>query len=313
MFLYIIFMKQPVFKLFSLVILCIACNSAIVQSNVFASVSSVQDIHIVKIDSLSQINDSQPAQTLYFFDIDDTLFDSPHMLGSKAWRKYIVEATRNNLTENWHDIFSLFLARSYPLETVEALTSQFVKELQRTGRNVVGLTARERMRWYDMPVDDVDFLTVSQLESVGINFNNKPLDKAYAYLTNNPEYYKGVFFADIEPKGEYLLKLFRDAPQLPEKVIFIDDKQSQVESVAAALNQLGVNYECYWYSATDSKARKFDPWIANIQLYYFWISDGKRVISDEEAAAIADRYPERNAEYYLRSLLIEAKAKTIKE
>lgn len=48
---------------------------------------------------------------------------------------------------------------------------------------------------------------------------------------------------------------------------------------------------------------------ANIQLYYFWISGGKRVVSDEEAVSIARQYPERNTEYYLHSLLNDAKTK----
>ncbi len=105
------------------------------------------------------------------------------------------------------------------------------------------------------------------------------------------------------------MKLFKDAPQLPQRVIFIDDKQSQVESVAAVLHQLGIDHECYWYTATDDKARKFDPLIANIQLYYFWTSGAKRVLSDEEALSIAEQYPEKNAEYYLQSVLNDAKVK----
>lgn len=310
-------MNKLISRLFFLfAMLYLAFASPIFQTDLFAStpsVSSNPDVRIVKIESLNQIADSEPAQTIYFFDIDDTLFDSPHMLGSKAWRKYIVAATKDDPTENWHDIFSLFIARNHPLETVEALTSQFVQELQMKGCGVFGLTARERKKWYDTPMSDIDLLTVNQLESVGISFNNESQDEAYPYLTNDLEYFKGIFFADVEPKGGYLLKLFKEAPQLPEKVIFIDDKQSQVESVAAALDQLGINYECYWYTATDNKASKFDPLIANIQLYYFWISGSQKVISDEEATSIAKQYPERNAEYYLQSLLSDAKAKTIIE
>ncbi len=309
-------MNKTIFKLFLFVVLYLTCNSTIFPTDLFASAASAnssQDIHIVKIDSLNQIVNSKSTQTIYFLDIDDTLFDFPCMLGSKAWRKYIISATKDDFTENWHDVFSLFIARNHPLETVEVLTSRFVQELQMKGCGVFGLTARERKIWYDTPMDDIDLLTISQLESVGINFNNESLTKAYPYLTNNPEYFKGIFFADIEPKGEYLLKLFKDASQLPKKVIFIDDKQSQVESVAAALNLLGISYECYWYAATEEKAARFDPLIANIQLYYFWISGGKRVVCDEEAASIAEQYPERNAEYYLQSLLNDAKTKMIKQ
>lgn len=278
------------------------------KTNLFAATipsNSNHDVHIVKIESLNQIAES--TQAIYLIDLDDTLFDFPYMLGSKAWRKYITSATKEDLTENWHDLFSLFIARNHPLETVEAVTKQFILNLQATGNVVFGLTARERERWYDTPVDGIDRMTISQLKSVGINFNDECLVNAYSWLTNSPEFYEGVFFADLDSKGDYLLKLFKDAPELPKKVIFIDDKLSQVESVAAALSQLGIDHECYWYVATDKKASKFDPLIANIQLYYFWISGGERIISDEEAATIAEQHPERNAEYYLQSLLKEAK------
>lgn len=291
-------------KLFILTMSCIAFLFLTSQTN-FAVASPA--LCILKIESLSQIQNAESAQTVYFFDIDDTLFDSQSMLGSKAWRKYIVSATKDDLTCNWHDLFSLFIARKYPLKTVETTTSQFVKALQQRGNAVFGLTARERKIWYDTPTNDVDALTISQLESVGINFNSEMLNELYPHLTISQEYFKGVFFADIEPKGEYLLKLFKDTSKLPKKVVFIDDKQSQVESVAAALNHLGINYECYWYTATDEKANRFNPLIANIQLYYLWNSNGERVISDEEASSIAEQYPDRNEEYYLDFLFNAAK------
>lgn len=290
--------------MFKLFLLC----SIVFQTNLFGTVSALSKAPIVKIESLAQIKDHQQTQTIYFFDIDDTLFDSPTMLGSKAWRKYIIAATKNDPL-NWHDIFSLFIARNHPLQTIEALTSQFVKKLQMGGHGVFALTARERKRWYDMPQEGIDLLTAKQLELVGINFDNAFLVETYPYLTNNSGYFKGIFFADTELKGEYLLKLFKNAPQRPEKVIFIDDKLSQAESVAAALNELGIDNECYWYFATDKKASEFDPLIANIQLYYLWFSDGKEIITDEEAESIAAQYPEKNAEYYLKSVLNDAKSR----
>lgn len=297
------------FKLFSFILLF--CNFFVIQTILLASTSAAsecQDVKIIRIESLDQIIKSQPTQTLYFIDIDDTLFDSPTLLGSKAWRKYITEATKD-YTENWHDIFSLFIAQNHPLETVEEITSRFVKELQMKGYAVFALTARERMKWYDTPMADIDLLTFNQLESLGICFDHESLEQAYPCLIHQSEYFKGIFFADKEPKGEYLLQLFKDIPQLPEKVILIDDKQSQVESVSKALMQLGIDHECYWYAATDKKASQFDPLIANIQLYHFWISGGKKVLSDRQAAEVAEQYPDRDADYYLHSLLQDAKKK----
>lgn len=301
-------------KMFNLIVLfgvSISTIQPVLLPAATATISESRDARIHEIKSLSEISVSQPEQTIYFFDIDDTLFDFPYMLGSKSWRKHITKATKNDHTQNWHDYFSLYLSRKHPVMTVEETTSQFIRDLQDKGYGVFGLTSRERTRWYDTSVEGIDAMTVSQLASVDINLNNENAQLAYADLIADSEYYEGVFFADLEPKGTYLLELFKNASSLPQKVIFVDDKLSQVESVAAALDQLGIDYECYWYTTTDEKAARFDPYIANVQLYHFWISAGENFLTDEEAASIIEQFPERSADDYLQWVLEEASAPVI--
>jgi len=260
---------------------------------------------VVEIKSLMEI-DKPLAKTMYLFDMDDTLFDFPYMIGSKGWRRYLRKATKNEF-ENWHDLFSLFLVRNYPVKTVEMCTSAFIEELQKKGHPVFALTARERNVWYDTQVKEIDKLTIRQLNSVGIDFDQESLNQDYPQLVKSAEYFKGIFFANTELKGDFLLELFKETSQFPEKIIFVDDKRNQAESVAAVLNALGIDNQCYWYSLTDEKERHFDPLIANIQLYYFWISEGHQIVSDEEAFFIAEQNPEKTAEYYLQQVLNDAK------
>jgi hypothetical protein len=49
--------------------------------------------------------------------------------------------------------------------------------------------------------------------------------------------------------------------------------------------------------------KKFNPLIANIQLYYFWMSDGKTVLTDEQAESIAKSEPEKDADFYLQAVI----------
>ncbi len=264
---------------------------------------------VFHIESLSQVSNNHPPKTLFLFDIDDTIFDSFSMLGSKAWRRYIVEATKKiDPSENWHDIFSYALAQKHPLRAVEEITSSFVQNLQSKEFVVCGFTSRERKLWYDMTQEGVDILTVQQLSSVDVNFNNGSVENIYPDLARNPEYFNGVFFANIEPKGNYLLHLLKTSSFLPEKIVFIDDKLSQVESVASALAELGIPHESYLYSATDKKGKSFNPLIANIQLYYFYDSNGEKALSDEEAELIAISNPEKDADYFLKATMSIAKA-----
>lgn len=257
---------------------------------------------IVNIESLSQVELSQPDRTLFLLDLDDTVFDFPHQLGSKSWRNYIRQATKEiDPTENWHDILSYRLTKNYPVMTVESMTSDFVKSLQDHGYVVCGFTSRERKLWYDMPQEHVDAMTTDQLNSVGIDFNNGSLEHFFPHLAQESEYFSGTFFCNIEPKGNFLMHLFKDASELPRKIIFIDDKPSQVQSVAEALTTLKIPYESYCYLATNAKAQNFNPLIANIQLYHYLKSNA--ILSDHEAATIAKDNPHLDEEFYLRAIL----------
>ena len=273
-------------------------------SNAAEQKGSSNSANIFCIESLADVSIAHPQKTLFLFDVDDTLLDFPYMLGSKAWRQYIREATKQwDSKKNWHDILSLFLTQKHPVRTVESTTRELINELQSRGYVVCGLTSRERNMWYETPQDHVDVMTTNQLYSVGIYFDDACLKQAYPHLADAPEYFQGTFFADCDTKGDYLLKLLKSMTDLPEKVIFIDDKMSQSKSVATALARLGVSHESYCYTYTDAKARTFDPLLANIQLYHFFISEGQRIVSDEEAACIALENPTKDADDYLKAVL----------
>lgn len=262
---------------------------------------------IIKIDTIDQLPLTQPEGTLFLFDLDDTLIDSPHMVGSRAWRQYM----RAAVGKYWHDRLSLFLLEHIAVDTVEKTTAEIIKLLQIQGYPVCGFTARERHFWFDIPAH-MDEITTQQLASVGIQFDSDNVVRAYPALTQTPEYYEGIIFSNVVEKGSYLASLLQSFPAsslLPNKVIFIDDKKYQIESVAAALEESGIDYECYLYRATDKKDSAFDPLIANIQLYHIWLSQGHTVLTDHQAAALALTTPASQGLEYLQMIIEEAKEK----
>ncbi len=137
-----------------------------------ASAITTEETRVLKLDSIKEMPIEHPQDTIVFFDLDDTAFDSPYMLGSKAWRRYIVQATKH-LDRNWHDIFTLFITQKLQFITVEPDTVEIIKNLKARGCITSGLTARERQIWYDTPTDDIDKLTISQLKSVNIDFDSR--------------------------------------------------------------------------------------------------------------------------------------------
>lgn len=254
-----------------------------------------------KIYSLAQIDQQQPVGTVFLIDLDDTAFDFPYMLGSKAWRSYINKATKNDPRRSWHDVLSLHLTRHYPVKAVETITSQFIETLQSKGFIVLGLTARERAKWYDTPIDGVDSMTATQVDSIGVHFSHPTEDERHSYITENPQYFQGILFADTDLKGEFLRKLFSDPSKYPNKVVFIDDKESQNLSVAQLCHELGIDHLCFSYAVTEAKSLKFDALIANVQLYHFILSS--TMLSDQDAAIIASQNTQKDAEYYLQEAL----------
>ena len=256
---------------------------------------------VANIYSLLEVKISQPEKTVFLFDLDDTAFDFPYMLGSRGWRSYIGQAAKKiDDSRNWHDVLSYFLAKNYRVETVEPITGEFIKKLQEKGYIVCGFTSRQRELWYNTLQEGVDVTTINQLDAVNIHFSDASLKETYPYLGLAPEYFNGTFFCDIE-KGEFLTRLLKNVPELPEKVVFVDDKRSLAESVAKALTALGISQESYCYLATEAKAKSFNPLIANIQLYHFLKS--KEILSDADAQKIAEKDLSNDADFYLKASL----------
>ncbi len=252
---------------------------------------------VVKITSLNELPLTHSEGSVVFFDIDDTLLDFPCMLGSKAWRKEMFQVAPDQ-----HDRIVLFITKHIPATSVEPMTTQLIKELQTKGYVVCGLTARERQVWYSTPMEGVDILTLKQLTSAGIALDNNRFKEIYPELAKDAAYFEGVFFADISPKGDYLRKILEGASHRPKKIIFIDDKLRQVQSVDSVLQDLHIDHECYWYVATEHQAAQFDPLIAAIQLHHLWVSQGSEMLSDQEAEVIRLQHPEKTPDDYLQEI-----------
>lgn len=238
---------------------------------------------IVEIRSISEIPVSN-SESLYLLDIDDTLIDSPYMLGSKAWRTYI-RALGKKCEQDWHDQFSYHLAKNYPVTSVEHCTSSWVRDLQAQGHAVIGLTARERAFWYDTQIEGIDALTISQLKSVGISFESERIEELFPLFTSHPHYFEGVFFVDIDLKGPFLKRMLLKLDPLPKSIIYVDDSFAHIASVDKALHELQIDHVCYWYKACKAKELQFDPLVADTQLYFF-LTTGE-ILSDEDARLVS--------------------------
>ncbi len=281
---------------------CLGAGILATTPAAYVSIEKAPQQSVIEISSLDQMPQEFSHYALVLVDLDETAFKTSTMLGSKAWRQYIKKASAKiDNSKNWHDIISLGLAAHHPYKTVEPQTSQCFKNLQAKGYVVAGFTARERTKWYDMDQAGVDAMTVQQLNQVEIDFNNKSLENTYFSLSQDSEYYQGVFFANKEDKGQYLDRLLSHTCCYPTEIVFIDDKASHVHSVGKIAEKYGIPYKGYVYTATAQDP--FNERIANIQLYHLFRTEGKTLLTDEEAKKIAQDDPNKSADQYLKEAL----------
>jgi hypothetical protein len=264
---------------------------------------SMLTAEIREIDRIDELILEVDPKTFVFLDIDETLIESPIMLGGKTWRRYVHHVVAKirmaEQVEQFHDKLTLFIANRVPYVPIENNAPACMKALQEKNGLVFCLTARGREHWYDLPGVDGEELGVTHLKQAGFDFSS---DKwAYNPLFSHPSYARGIFFAyPIEDKGELILELFSKTDFRPSKVVFADDKMSHVKSVQKALDTLGIPSVCFHYSLID-KYRPFDPLTAYIQLEKLFFEE--KVLSDFDAAALKGDYTDKNPDELFLELI----------
>lgn len=247
-----------------------------------------------KVQEISRIREILPevsSDSIVLFDIDETLIETPIMLGGKGWRRYVKNLLKMTKSEEEvteiHDKITYFIAKHVPYIAIEEDSCLCWNELQKTQIPVFCFTARGKHHWYDMPSSDGEELAVRHLKQAGFDLSlwSSHVDDA---LLLHSSYAQRVFFAyPIEDKGDLVLSLFAQAQSRPSKVVFIDDKMENVLSVDRAFEQLGIPAICFCYRHIDLH-RSFDPMIANIQLEKLFFED--TILSDKEAMLLKEEY-----------------------
>jgi len=214
------------------------------------------------------------AGTLVVFDIDNTLIEPVQMLGSDQWFYALVDDIRREQVGEaaavdramaiWNAVQSDTAVRA-----VEAATPLLILRLQRRGIPILALTARTSQIAAD---------TSRQLRSVGIDFERMAV-AGDLELGATSKLVGGVLYVgEHNSKGEVLVALMRLAKLSPKRVVFVDDKRKNVDSVSAALTSAKLPFVAYRYGAADQTVAAFRPEVAAIQ-YRWW----RKIISDDAA------------------------------
>jgi len=246
---------------------------------------AISQVHGVVIETthFREITSYPQKDTLVLLDIDDTLLLPTQTLGSDTWFLYRVkqnqiagvatsDAFEKSLAE-WEAIRQLT-----KMEIVEPGTDKIVHLLQDQAQNqkfyVMGLTTQGLA---------LATRTSQQLKENGFDLSLTAPSREDQYLLINGRgvlYRNGILFTSGASKGESLFALCKKIGYSPQRIVFINDKETHLKDVESAAESRGIECIGLRYAFADGRKKAFDPHLAD---YQFTHSTLHHLLSDEEA------------------------------
>lgn len=211
-------------------------------------------------------------ETLIIFDIDSTLTTpSDPNLRRQAIKKYksIYNQHVLPLTKDQNRLFNHLLVSQSPSQLVEAPFPSIIKKLQERGIKTIALTASKTGNLGPILPSFPEW-RYSELKRLGIDFSQiypgKVLFKQLRdYGKDHPGMEKGIVYCGHQAKKGALLKLvLAQLNWIPKKIIFVDDKLENLESLSQSIQEdfpsiyfIGIHYkgmESFPLEATDVTA-----------------------------------------------------------
>jgi hypothetical protein len=217
---------------------------------------------VVKVDDLSMAVEQAKAlpvkSTLVVFDIDDTLLTATEFFGSDKWydwqRGRALSPNGQPLAIDEADKVScLFdtLGMTYEIATNRPTQENMAALVKQVDNDLLILTARSGA---------YRAATKRELANNGLSFSDKTLgaaDMGYHYdfthggRTATISYVDGVFMVQGMDKGVLLLDLLERTERDYEAVVFVDDKTRNINNMANALQEAGIDFYGFHYTKID--------------------------------------------------------------
>lgn len=234
---------------------------------------------IIEAPRFADLESCATTDALFIVDIDDTLLIPVQTLGTDVWFEH---QWRQNQAEAIGDPLDKALAlweairHLTKVQIVESGSDQIVAKMQGQGIPIMGLTTQGLA---------LATRTVNQLRSLHFDLSRTAPSQEDCYFQNGKGvlYRNGILFTSGTDKGAALVRFLDLIGYLPQRVVFINDKQKHLQNVEEALKKRGVLFTGLRYSFSDERIASFRPEIAEIQLRY---SSFGRILSDAEAEKI---------------------------
>ncbi len=246
-----------------------------------------------KFEVIEKETKNVDTDTLVVFDCDYVLITFKDQIFSSQYSNELKECIEKSLAkfpgknraEKYENVKGMVLLSSESMLVDEKMPS-LVKNLQNRGVKTLVLTKMDPgpcgkiKSLIDWRVNDLKRLGLDFSKSF-INLNKKELVELSK--ENAPVYDKGILATGTASKGETLAAFLRYADLNPKKVIFIDDKKKQIDSVKEAMEKLKIQFVGINY--TGEKNVKFDRPFSKQRLEYQFkiFQEQGRYLSDAKA------------------------------
>ncbi len=206
---------------------------------------------IIQVNDMKEVIDyfnTANSKTLAIFDVDmvlvqpnDPAFQMANMKRFGAVAKRIMKEVP---AEKQMMFLSLMTISSEPV-LIDEFTPQFLNSLNQRGVPMMALTAN--LTGAFGPIKNMETWRIQNLKLLGIDFSNSaPYQKSLifndlaSYRNNYSTYLDGVLFVNgtTVSKGDAFLSFVKITDFLPEKIIFIDDREDNLKSLEAAIQKL---------------------------------------------------------------------------
>lgn len=257
---------------------------AATPSEVFHEKRTTNDMG--EVLAMAQSQAAMGKEVLIAFDTDNTLLTADQDLGSEPWSDDILNSAKGpQYSQALNFWFSTAQAMSAQkkMRLVEESTAQGIARLQDGRVKTMILTSRSPALLLDP--------TIQQFADLGIDFSRSAfgsdlLDFSIPGFSRTLSYKKGVYCVAGQDKGNALIDLMGRMNYHPDVVIYVDNKQVEMESVYDAMAGTGTSAVAYRYGRMDRALDAYmrsDKSLVRMQTKVFFGESG-RLISNEEAA-----------------------------
>jgi hypothetical protein len=203
------------------------------------------DHPVHEIHQIRQVLNHISFDSLVCWDLDNTLLQAKHELGSDQWFNAMISHVLKKMPSEplaiqWALSVYTHIQHLTQVQPVEPVVIKMIRLMQEIGIPQYIVTARN---------NELVDTTLRQLQQVGLQFNK-----------NN------IIFCSGRNKAE-CLELFLDVlPRNPRHVVMVDDKASHVHDIKRLAQMKQMRFNGFSYRHLDHKVTHFDMGLANYQL-----------------------------------------------